>query len=84
MAAPHARLRILERTQDGVFVVPLDPSGAQHTMPPGDECAVDGGGFDASLDLLANYELTAWQPFEHFLPTCGSLSDVRPGRDGTS
>ncbi|MFJ4879942.1 hypothetical protein ACIP93_32710 [Streptomyces sp. NPDC088745] len=75
--APIRRLYVLERTGDTVVVADLDLDEDPHASRIGGlepQCSHLGNeeqGAVVDVDLLNLYDLTAWEPFEHLLPTAG-------------
>ncbi|MFJ6784516.1 hypothetical protein [Streptomyces yangpuensis] len=73
--APVQRLYVLERTGSTVVVTDLDldtDPDAHSTLglpPRGQHLGDEAEGAVIDVDLLNLYDLTAWEPFEHLLPT---------------
>ncbi|WP_329583645.1 hypothetical protein [Streptomyces sp. NBC_01361] len=92
--APVRRLYILERTDTGIFVAYIDTDAWADGQDDGDACRLSdrdvhlndhADGAEFSIELLYLYELEAWEPFEHLLPTTSAtFSNVRPDEGRTS
>ncbi|MBT2406877.1 MULTISPECIES: hypothetical protein [unclassified Streptomyces] len=73
--APIRRLYVLERTGDTVVVADLDldedPDAYTNDglKPSHLDLGDEEQGAVVDVDLLNLYDLTAWEPFEHLLPT---------------
>ncbi|AJF70454.1 hypothetical protein [Streptomyces vietnamensis] len=73
--APIRRLHVLERVGDTVVVADLDidEDPAAHSRsglrPRHEELGNEDEGAVIDVELLNLYDLTAWDPFEHLLPT---------------
>lgn len=89
--APARRLYVLERTRTGIFVAypdiddPAENDRAEAVMLRQDPSLHDiAQGDELHISVLHMYQLETWEPFEHLLPTAGSIGNVRPQGEAKS